>query len=95
MRAPEAKIARMTDQADDLKLDQPATYRIRVQGRLDASWADWLNVISIKVTRKASHSPVTTLTGEVADQPALYGLLAHLRDLGLPLLLVQWRRKKR
>ena len=25
-----------------IKLDTPATYRIRVQGRLDLSWYDWL-----------------------------------------------------
>lgn len=31
---------------------------------------------------------ITTLTGEVADQPALHGLLTRIRDLGLPLLSV-------
>ncbi|UCG26603.1 MAG: hypothetical protein JSW55_01765 [Chloroflexota bacterium] len=28
----------------------------------------------------------TTLTGRVADQAALHGLLAQIRDLGMPLL---------
>jgi hypothetical protein len=32
---------------------------------------------------------VTTLSGAVADQAALHGVLARIRDLGLPLLLVQ------
>ncbi len=32
----------------------------------------------------------TTLTGCVADQAALYGLLSRVRDLGLPLLRVQY-----
>lgn len=80
----------MIDQPNCLLLDQPATYCIKVQGRLDAGWADWLNVAAIKVTRESGHRWVTTLTGEFADQAALYGLLAHLRDLGLPLLLVQY-----
>jgi len=30
----------------------------------------------------------TVLTGPVADQPALHGLLIKIRDLGLPLLSV-------
>jgi hypothetical protein len=30
----------------------------------------------------------TTLAGQVADQPALHGLLARIRDLGLPLIAV-------
>jgi hypothetical protein len=32
---------------------------------------------------------ITTLSGAVADQAALHGVLARIRDLGLPLLLVQ------
>jgi hypothetical protein len=31
---------------------------------------------------------VTVIAGEVADQAALHGLLAKVRDLGLPLLSV-------
>ena len=31
---------------------------------------------------------VTVLRGQVVDQAALHGLLARLRDLGLPLLAV-------
>jgi hypothetical protein len=32
----------------------------------------------------------TTLIGVVADQSALHGLLTRVRDLGLPLLLVEY-----
>jgi hypothetical protein len=32
---------------------------------------------------------VTVLAGPVADQAALHGLLARVRDLGLPLLSVR------
>ena len=35
-------------------------------------------------------SPVTTLTGAVADQAALQGLLRRLYSLGLPLISVHW-----
>ena len=67
------------------EFDKPATYRIRVQGRLDAHWSDWFDGFS--VTAEADGQ--TTLVGRVADQPALHGVLARLRNLTLPLLLVE------
>lgn len=73
-----------------LRIDQPATYRIQVQGRLNADWADWFGAAVIQMTRAAGQPPVTTMTGEVVDQAALFGWLARLRDLGLPLLLVEY-----
>jgi hypothetical protein len=65
--------------------DQPAIYRIRVQGRLDAQWSDWFDGLRIE----AGPGDQTVLTGRVADQPALHGILAKLRNLALPLLLVE------
>lgn len=60
-------------------------YRIKIKGHLDSSWSEWFEGLTI-----ASESNETTvLTGVVADQPALHGLLAKVRDLGLPLLLVE------
>jgi hypothetical protein len=66
-----------------LFLDQPAAYRITVQGELDDDWSDWLNDLAIHV-----QGGMTTLYGTVSDQPALHGLLAKIRDLGLPLISV-------
>ena len=60
-----------------------------MQGRIDESWADWFGVATIQVSERASQPPVTTMIGELVDQTALYGLLSHLRDLGLPLLQVE------
>ena len=51
----------------------------------DAIGTDWLNDLTIKVDQG-----ITTLTGTVADQPALHGLLVKIRDLGLPLLSVEY-----
>jgi len=65
--------------------DQPATYRIRVQGRLDSEWSDWFDGFAVE----AEPGDRTLLTGRVADQPALHGILAKLRNLALPLLLVE------
>ena len=57
---------------------------IRVQGRIDEHWSDWFEDFEIAHTERGE----TILTGDVADQSALYGLLARLRDLGLPLISV-------
>lgn len=57
---------------------------IRVKGRIDEHWSDWFDDLSI-----THANDETVLTGTVADQAMLYGLLAKLRDLGLPLVSVQ------
>jgi hypothetical protein len=57
---------------------------IRVKGRIDEHWSDWFDDLTITHTNQDE----TILSGTVVDQAALYGLLAKLRDLGLPLLSV-------
>lgn len=59
-------------------------YEIRVEGHLDERWSDWVGGMAFH--RDADGS--TLLRGELADQSALHGVLARLRDLGLPLLSV-------
>jgi hypothetical protein len=66
-----------------LGLSQPAIYQICVQGCLEDRWAGWFEGMTL-VRDDAGHT--TTLTGAVPDQAALHGLLARIRDLGLPLL---------
>ncbi len=60
-------------------------YRIEVKGHLDDSWSEWFDGLSI--SNEANET--TALTGVVVDQAALHGLIARVRDLGLPLLLVE------
>lgn len=59
-------------------------YRIELEGILPEEWADWLGNSSL------AHTPVgqTVLTGDLADQAALHGLLTRIRDLGIPILLI-------
>ena len=57
---------------------------IRIQKRINADWSEWFDGFEISYTDQGE----TILTGTVADQAALYGLIAKLRDLGLPLLSV-------
>ena len=59
-------------------------YRIELGSELDGDWSTWLGNFSLTHT-SAGH---TILNGEVADQAALHGLLARIRDLGIPILLV-------
>ena len=77
-----------------LRLDEPATYQIKVQGRLNDTWSAWFDGLAVSVEANGDSTAVTTLAGSVADQGALYGLLSRIRDLGLPLLLVQCMRKE-
>lgn len=63
---------------------QPDSYEIRLKGLLDARWANWFDDFTITLT----DSGETILTGAVADQSALYGLLKKVRDMGLPLLSI-------
>jgi hypothetical protein len=70
-------------------LETPATYRIRVQGSLDDSWADRLGGMVITADMVADKLPVTILVGHLIDQAALSGVLNTLYELHLPLLSVE------
>jgi hypothetical protein len=63
----------------------PARYRIRIRGHLDPAWSAWSTV---RPSNQADDG-TTELAGPLADQAALFGLLARLRDLGATLLLVE------
>ena len=55
-----------------------------MRGQIDAHWSEWFEDLTITHTDEGE----TILSGAIADQAALYGLLAKLRDLGLPLISV-------
>jgi hypothetical protein len=60
------------------------TYVITIRGHLDQHWATWFEGLTIT----NGDNGETQLAGSVADQAALHGLLAKIRDLGLPLIAV-------
>ena len=66
----------------ELDSDQPTLYQIRVKSHLDFDWTDWFEGLDITLEENGD----TLLTGPVADQAALYGLLKKVRDLGMPLI---------
>ncbi len=60
-----------------------AVYQIKLRGRLDESWSSWFDGLAI-----THDGDTTTLTGVVADQSALRGILSKLWDLNLVLMAV-------
>ena len=65
-------------------LSQPIHCVIKVRGRLDADWADYFENLTLTIDGE-----FTLISGTVEDQSALHGILAKIRDLGLPLNLVE------
>jgi hypothetical protein len=75
---------------DGRTFDKQGVYQIRVKGNLDRKWSDWFDGLTIR----PQAGDETLLVGPVADQAALHGLLAKIRDLGLPLLSVERKEKE-
>jgi hypothetical protein len=59
-------------------------YEIRLKGHLDTRWSTRFDGLSCTHASDGT----TVIYGLVADQAALHGLLAQVRDLGLPLVSV-------
>jgi len=65
-------------------MDIPHVYEIRVKGHLTDRWSDWFEGL---LTRQEPNGE-TTLSGSLADQAALYGVLTKIHDLNLILVSV-------
>ena len=64
--------------------DKPAVYEILIKGKLDSRWSHWFADLQV-IPQPNGNS---LLTGPIADQSALYGVISRLRDLGLVLVSV-------
>ena len=64
---------------------EPGHYELRIKGHLEKRWANWFDGLTIMLEDNGE----TRLTGLVADQAALHGLLRKVRDLGMPLISVK------
>src|SRR5436305_12075882 len=64
--------------------DEPALYQIRLKGHLSPQWATYFDGFTLTNGENGE----ALLTGVITDQAALHGVLAKIRDLGLPLLSV-------
>ena len=56
-------------------------YQIRVEGQLNSHWAHWFEGMAID-----SDGVTTVLTGSIADQSQIHGLLHRKRYLNLTLI---------
>ncbi|MCZ2860827.1 hypothetical protein [Blastococcus sp. VKM Ac-2987] len=65
-------------------LSDAGRYEIRIEGRISPRWAPWFGGMSLT----AADDGTTVLSGPVADQAALHGVLTRIRDLGLALVSV-------
>ena len=73
-----------------LTLDRPARYQIEIQGQLDESWSTHFGGMIISTQTVPDDGKITILQGIIADQATLHGILNSIRDLGLPLLKVEY-----
>jgi hypothetical protein len=64
---------------------QPPVYEIRVRGVLGRRWSPWFEGLDVSTGEPGQ----SVIMGPVLDQSALHGLLAKIRDLGLPLISVR------
>ena len=68
----------------------PEFYEILVQGHLDSLWGQWFEGMTLSNVKNGESGVACTLiSGQVADQPALHGLLIKIRDLNLKLISVR------
>ena len=63
-------------------------YQIKVQAKLDQDWSHWFDEMEISTENENDGLPITTLTGAVADQSALLGILLKIGYLNLTLISV-------
>ncbi len=59
-------------------------YEIKIKGLLDQEWSEWLGDLQIAYDDAGN----TLLSGSIADQAALHGILGQIRDLGLTLISI-------
>jgi hypothetical protein len=59
-------------------------YLIEIEGHVPEHWSAWLG--DLHITYRDGN---TIIEGYIRDQTALHGLLARIRDLGVPLIFLK------
>ena len=63
---------------------------IHIEEKIDTSWSEWF--AGMKITH--SEDDTSVVIGKLKDQPALYGLIGKMRDLGLHLKSIKTQDKE-
>ena len=71
------------------KMEDAATYRIRVQGCLEEVWSDRLANMTITMDLKDQLAPVSILQGMIRDQSELLGVLNGLNMMRVSILSLE------
>lgn len=66
-------------------MQKPNFYELRVEGHLTDRWSDWFEGLAIRNDPNGE----TILSGSLADQAALFGMLAKIQALNLVLVSVR------
>ena len=67
---------------ESTKRQLSAGYQLRIAGHLDQHWSAWFGDLDLA----HEDDGTTSLTGAIADQAELHGLLTKIRDLGVTLI---------
>jgi hypothetical protein len=73
----------------NLMSNRPIQCRITVRGRVAPHWSQWLGELQLSYRTDSEGGTVTDLSGTVADQSALQGVLNRIWNLNLTVLSVR------
>jgi hypothetical protein len=65
-------------------MSEPVSYKIEIEGHLDAASLDWFEGLTIVNLENGK----AVLSGRLTDQAALHGVLDRISSLGLALISV-------
>lgn len=77
------------DTSSNFIFDRPGLYQIRVVGMLDERWLEHLEGLEISIQPWGNYHRITQISGWLADQTVLSGLLGLLTDLSMVILSVE------
>ena len=69
-------------------VDEPAVWRICLDGRVEENWAEWFNWASVRSVVRPDGGWQTVAEGELRDLAALGGLIDRMRDRSISVLSV-------
>ena len=68
---------------------RPAVYRIRITGRMDPKWSEWLQGMTISTVEEEGRTAYSELIGSLPDQAALMGVLQQLNNCSISVISME------